>query len=135
MNSEGSTNTTPGGQGIAPNASNVNAHGAGGRYQATAYGFPHQYYHYPHKKLYRSRTDKYLGGVSGGMARYFNTDPLLVRVAWVVLTVASFGAGVIGYLAFWALTDKEPTHTELRNQYTTTDSSGRVHQHNTYRVS
>ncbi len=37
------------------------------------------------KKLYKSSTDKKIAGVCGGIAEYFNIDPTLVRLAWVVL--------------------------------------------------
>ena len=55
------------------------------------------------RKLTRSRKDKMLGGVCGGMAEYFDVDPTLVRVAWVLVTLISMGFGVLGYLAAWIL--------------------------------
>jgi phage shock protein PspC (stress-responsive transcriptional regulator) len=48
--------------------------------------------------LRRSYTDRMLGGVAGGLARYFNVDPMIVRIAFVVLTVVG-GAGIPLYLA------------------------------------
>jgi phage shock protein C len=51
----------------------------------------------------RSLADRKIAGVCGGLARYFDLDPTLVRVLWVVLTIVSFGAGVIGYLLLWLL--------------------------------
>ena len=39
-----------------------------------------------------------LTGVCGGIAEYFNIDPTLVRLAWVIFTCASFGAGVVAYI-------------------------------------
>jgi phage shock protein C len=44
------------------------------------------------RKLYRSRTNRMLGGVCGGLAQYFNTDATLIRVLFVVLAVLG-GAG------------------------------------------
>jgi phage shock protein PspC (stress-responsive transcriptional regulator) len=46
------------------------------------------------KKLYRSRTDRKLWGVCGGLAKYFNIDPTIIRV----LAVASL---FVGSLGFW----------------------------------
>ena len=48
--------------------------------------------------LRRSYTDRMLGGVAGGLARYFNVDTMIVRIAFVVLTVFG-GAGIPLYLA------------------------------------
>lgn len=51
------------------------------------------------KRLYRSQTDKKLSGVCGGIGEYFDIDPTLVRVAWVVFTVLSgVVPGVIAYI-------------------------------------
>ena len=52
--------------------------------------------------LTRSTTDKKIAGVSGGLAGYFGVDPLLIRIGFVVTTLAS-GAGLLAYLAMLAL--------------------------------
>jgi phage shock protein C len=59
------------------------------------------------RKLYRSRTDRKLAGVCGGLAQYFNLDATLIRVAFVVLTLLGF-AGPILYLALWIVVPEEP---------------------------
>ena len=41
------------------------------------------------KKLYRSKKNKAIAGVCGGIAEYFNVDPLLVRLGWIFLTLMS----------------------------------------------
>ena len=51
------------------------------------------------KRLYKIETDKKLDGVCGGIAEYFDMDPTLVRLGWVIITLFSAGAGVIGYIA------------------------------------
>lgn len=51
------------------------------------------------KRLYRSTTNYMLAGVCGGIAEYFNLDPTLVRLGWVILSLVSAGAGIIGYIA------------------------------------
>jgi len=60
------------------------------------------------KRLYRSKTDKILGGVCGGIAHYFEIDPTLVRLAWVILSFAGMGAGIIAYLIAWIIVPLEP---------------------------
>ena len=56
------------------------------------------------KKLFKSTTDVWLGGVCGGIAESLNIDPSIVRIVWVVATVASgFVLGVVAYLAAWMI--------------------------------
>ena len=55
--------------------------------------------------LRRSRVDRQIAGVCGGIARYFETDPVFVRVAWVFVTIVP-GAillGVLAYLVSWLI--------------------------------
>jgi phage shock protein C len=58
------------------------------------------------KRLYRSRTDRMLGGVAGGLGRYFGVDPVLVRLAWVALAFS--GIGVLAYIVAWIIVPEEP---------------------------
>ena len=56
------------------------------------------------KRLYRaSEKDSMIGGVCAGIADYFDADPTLVRLAWVVLSIISVGVGVLGYLVMWII--------------------------------
>ncbi len=50
------------------------------------------------KRLVKS-TDKKLFGVAGGLAEYFNVDPTIVRVGFVVACIACFFLGLVAYLA------------------------------------
>lgn len=50
------------------------------------------------KRLMRSRTERMWGGVCGGFAEYFKVDPVLVRLVWIVFTIAAFPVGLIGYI-------------------------------------
>ncbi len=59
------------------------------------------------KRLYRSKTEKMLGGVCGGIAEYFNVDPVLVRLLWVLFTLA-WGAGLILYMIAWIIVPQNP---------------------------
>ncbi len=50
------------------------------------------------RQIYRSRDNRMLAGVCAGIANYFNIDPSLVRVLWVLATLASVGLGVLAYV-------------------------------------
>ena len=54
------------------------------------------------RKLTRSASDRVFGGVSGGLGRYFDIDPIIFRIGFVVLALAG-GAGLLAYLAAWLL--------------------------------
>ena len=58
-------------------------------------------------RLYRSRTDRMLFGVAGGMARYLNLDPAIVRIVWVLLFLA-VGTGVLLYIVAAVVIPEEP---------------------------
>lgn len=58
-------------------------------------------------RLYRSRTDRVLGGVAAGLGHYFNIDPTIVRLAWVLLTLWG-GAGVVLYIIAWVIVPEHP---------------------------
>lgn len=51
-----------------------------------------------HKRLYRSRRDRKLAGICGGLAEYFGIDSTLMRVAWVILAFLSAGIAILLYL-------------------------------------
>jgi phage shock protein C len=55
------------------------------------------------KRLTRSRDDRWLGGVCGGIAAYAGIDPTLVRLIVVVGTILGFGSLLVAYLVAWVL--------------------------------
>lgn len=57
----------------------------------------------PPKRLTRSRDDKMVAGVCGGLAEYFNIDPTLVRIGAVVALCLGFPAVLLGYVVAWAI--------------------------------
>jgi phage shock protein C len=59
------------------------------------------------RKLYRSKTNRQVAGVCGGLAEYFNLDATLVRVLFVLLAVLG-GSGLVLYVAMWIIVPKEP---------------------------
>ena len=58
------------------------------------------------KRLFRSRTDRMLGGVCGGLGNYFSVDPSLMRLAFVLLFVFG-GSGFLLYLILWIVLPEE----------------------------
>ena len=49
------------------------------------------------KKLHKSQTDKKLCGVCGGIAEYFNIDPTVVRLVWILVSLF-VGFGLLAYI-------------------------------------
>jgi phage shock protein C len=77
------------------------------------------------KKLFRSRTERMIGGVCGGLAEYFEIDATLVRLIAIALTLAG-GSGVLAYIIFWfvvpqkplaqSVTEGEPANATAKNE-------------------
>ena len=61
----------------------------------------------PTRKLYRSRTNKQVAGVCGGLAAYFNVDVTLMRVLFILLGLLG-AAGIVVYIAMWIIVPLEP---------------------------
>lgn len=59
------------------------------------------------KRLYKSATDKKLDGVCAGIAEYFDIDPTLIRLAWVLMTLF-VGAGLLAYLVAAIVMPRKP---------------------------
>lgn len=60
------------------------------------------------RKIYLSDTNKKVGGVCGGIGEYFNIDPTLIRLIWVVITLMTWGTGIVAYLIAWAVIPQSP---------------------------
>lgn len=56
--------------------------------------------------LRRSKSDRMLGGVCGGLGRYFGVDPVWLRIAFVALVIGG-GSGIVLYLVAWILIAEE----------------------------
>lgn len=50
------------------------------------------------RQLHRSQDNRFLFGVAGGLAEYFDVEPVLVRVGWVLLTIATAGIAALAYI-------------------------------------
>ena len=62
------------------------------------------------KKLYRSKSDRVIAGVCGGVAEYLNIDVTIVRVLWAIASVFA-AAGIIAYLICAFLIPEKPDNT------------------------
>jgi phage shock protein PspC (stress-responsive transcriptional regulator) len=59
------------------------------------------------KRLFRSDTDKMLGGVCGGIAEYFDLDPTLVRLGYIVLSLFTIFSGIPAYIVLWIVVPRK----------------------------
>lgn len=63
------------------------------------------------KRLYRSKTNKKLAGICGGIAEYFDLDPTLIRLAWVLFSCMG-GSGIVAYIICAIIVPQEPDYIE-----------------------
>ena len=61
------------------------------------------------KRLYRSGKDRILGGVCGGIAEYLGVDPVIIRILWIIGTLA-WGFGILLYIILWIIIPRNPNH-------------------------
>lgn len=59
------------------------------------------------KRLYRARHDRMIGGVCGGLGKYFDIDPTIVRLLFVLFAFAG-GPGILAYLIMLIVVPEEP---------------------------
>ena len=59
------------------------------------------------KKLYRSKENRWLLGVCGGLGNYFNLDPTIIRVLFIMFAFA-VGGGILLYIILWIVMPLEP---------------------------
>ena len=64
------------------------------------------------KKLYRSRAQKMIAGVCGGIAEYFKLDVSIIRILWVLATFITAGVGVLVYIGMVILFHENPEQIE-----------------------
>ena len=67
------------------------------------------------RKLYRSRSDRMMGGVCAGLALYLKLDPTVVRIAAVLALFLTFATAGVVYLALWLLIPEEPAPPQELN--------------------
>lgn len=61
-----------------------------------------------YKRLYRSRDNRMIAGVCGGLGEYFNIDPTLIRLLFVAAVFFGIGGGALAYLIMMILVPEEP---------------------------
>jgi phage shock protein C len=59
-------------------------------------------------KIYLSETDRKIAGVCGGLGEYFDKDPTLIRILFILVIILSFGFGILAYVAMWLVIPKRP---------------------------
>ena len=60
------------------------------------------------KRLYRSRTNRKIAGVCGGLGEYLNIDPTIMRLIYIMVILFSVGLGLIDYVLMWVVMPEEP---------------------------
>jgi phage shock protein PspC (stress-responsive transcriptional regulator) len=68
------------------------------------------------KRIYRNPDDSIIAGVCGGIGAYLNTDPVLFRILFVILTI-TYGIGFFLYLALWIALPAANTDSKKREMY------------------
>jgi phage shock protein C len=63
------------------------------------------------KKLYRSRSDRIIGGVCGGLGEYLSIDPTVIRILYVLFALTG-GSGIFIYLILLLIIPEEPWEKE-----------------------
>ena len=71
----------------------------------------------PVRKLYRSKTNKVFAGVCGGLGEYFNVDPVLLRLVWVIAAMLlSLGlGGLVVYIIAAVIVPLDPGYIDVNN--------------------
>ena len=82
------------------------------------------------KKLYRSRKDRVLGGVCGGLAEYLEMDSTVVRLLWAI-SVLVFGFGFLLYLIALFVIPNNPAHPEPEEREATSGEEAKPKHHAT----
>ena len=59
------------------------------------------------KKLYRSRKDKMIAGICGGIGEIYSLDPTMVRLVYALITIFSAGTAILVYLLGWIIIPEE----------------------------
>lgn len=59
------------------------------------------------RRLERSVFDRKIGGVAGGMARYWSSDPTLLRLLWVFAVLLTFPIAIVAYIIAWVVIPEE----------------------------
>lgn len=64
------------------------------------------------KRLYRSRKNRMISGVAGGIAEYFDIDPVIVRALFIIATLG-YGTSIVAYIVLWIIVPEESKSKEF----------------------
>lgn len=64
-------------------------------------------------RLYRSTTQRAIGGVAGGIAEFFDIDPVIVRIIFILLLIFSKGGGLLVYIILWIAIPERPITAQM----------------------
>ena len=70
------------------------------------------------KKLYRSREDRWVGGVCGGLGKYLDVDPIVIRLIALILVLCA-GGGLLVYIIAWIVIPEEPDSLAIVDESST----------------
>jgi phage shock protein PspC (stress-responsive transcriptional regulator) len=76
------------------------------------------------KRLYRSHSNRVIGGVCGGLGDYFSIDPVLIRLVWLLLILFG-GIGLVLYLIAWLIIPAIPAEEEAKGEPSASIVSGK----------
>lgn len=99
-------------------------------FTSSSYGEPKREYGAVHK-LYREKDGKAIAGVCSGLGAYFDIDPVLVRIIFLLVFFAG-GAGLLAYVIFWLITPEAKTPAqkcELRGIPATAENMSKFASH------
>ncbi|MBP2132926.1 phage shock protein C [Methanomicrobium sp. W14] len=72
------------------------------------------------KKLYRSKDDRVIAGICGGLGRSLDVDPNILRILWVLFCFA-YGLGIIAYIVSWVFLPEEEEAGVIDAEYVIKD--------------
>lgn len=63
------------------------------------------------RKLYRSKTNRKIAGICGGIGEYFDVDPTIVRIIFIILLLPGGLPGLLPYIILWVIVPDQPSTT------------------------
>lgn len=78
------------------------------------------------KKLKRSRSNRYIMGVCGGLGEYLNIDATIIRIIWFILAITSFGTFGLAYLICGIVIPEDDGFIESGTQAANSKDNGRL---------
>ncbi|AKB56043.1 Stress-responsive transcriptional regulator [Methanosarcina barkeri 227] len=57
--------------------------------------------------MYRSKKNRIIAGVCGGLGEYFKVDPTLIRLLWLLISIVGTGSGLVAYIIAWIIIPEE----------------------------